>query len=97
MCRICDETGVADAAFSANVKKHIEENQVYTVKYAEALVVNDKIRIELMKYIFDKCRDKGSLIKEPGVIPFKDATFDLSKREWVKRPKNNSVKGSGDQ
>lgn len=35
-------------------------------------------------------RDKGSLTKEPGVLPFKDATFDLSKREWVKANKNGT-------
>ena len=49
MARICDETGVSDAMFGDSIKKYVEENQVYTVKFAQAVVVDEHIRIELMK------------------------------------------------
>lgn len=47
--RICDETGVSDAIFGPALRKYIEENQVYTAKFAQAVVVDEHIRIELMK------------------------------------------------
>lgn len=49
VAKICDETGIADAIFGATIKKYIEENQVYTAKFAEAVVIDEHIRLELMK------------------------------------------------
>ena len=47
--RICDETGVSDASFGALYKRYVEENQVYTAKFAEAVIINEHICIQLMK------------------------------------------------
>lgn len=47
--RICDETGISTAVFGADVKKYIDVNQLYIARFAKSVVVNEHLRIELMK------------------------------------------------
>ena len=75
ICQISDETGTAKFLFRSDIKKFIQEGNVYIATNVVPLLKDNKITLELV-------HKTGSLTKEPFILPFKDHTFDLSAKVW---------------